>query len=477
MKKLLLCFLILSGWNTLLFAQVYDFQNVTLLGRFDDTTFQSNNWVNSRYSGCWGWYNPADQREYAIIGGSHGTYIVEITNPTNPVLRDYVPGLQINCVWREYKTYQNYLYMVSDDPEPNGLQIADLSYLPDSVHIVHSGNTIISRSHTIWIDGNKLYCGGVRGPAIGSSSGNNFASMAVFSLANPANPVLLRKLNQDYPFIGYVHDMFVRNDTCYASCAFDGLYVFKFNPNNTFTLLGSLTTYPFAGYNHSSSLTDDGKVLVMMDEVPNALPAKVIDVSYITNMVVMATFNSSAGATPHNPFVIGNNYVVCANYQDGIQIYNISNPANPVRTGYFDTHYQTPINNVSHGYVGCWGAYPWLPSGKIIAADMQNGLYILDASAAVGTTPVSHITVSNNWSASFNPQQNTIELHVFSEQSTPMSVSLYDAKGSLLFTSFFKVHDRRVNVIAIPAAGLASGVYFIKAETDLQNKVLKVVTP
>ncbi len=461
----------------MLFAQVYDFQNVTLLGRFDDTTLQSNNWVNSRYSGCWGWYNPADQREYAIIGGSHGTYIVEITNPTNPVLRDYVPGLQINCVWREYKTYQHYLYMVSDDPEPNGLQIANLSYLPDSVHVVHSGNTIISRSHTIWIDGNKLYCGGVRGPAIGNGSGNNFASMAVFSLANPTMPVLLRKLNQDYPSIGYVHDMFVRNDTCYASCAFDGLYVFKFNANNTFTLLGSLTTYPFAGYNHSSSLTDNGTLLIMMDEVPNALPAKVINVSDVTNMIVTATFNSSAGATPHNPFVIGNNYVVCANYQDGVQIYNISNSANPVRTGYFDTHYQTPINNVSHGYVGCWGAYPWLPSGKIIAADMQNGLYVLDASAALGITPVPNEVNSYNWYASFNLEQHTIDLYVFSEQSTPLNISLYDVKGRTLFTSVFKILNTGVSVISIPAMELASGLYLIRADSDLHHRVIKIVKP
>lgn len=455
-------------------AQVYDFQNVTLLGRFDDTTYVANNWVGSKYSGCWGWYNPVDQKEYAIIGGSNGTYFVEITNPTNPVLRDYVPGIQVNCVWREYKTYQNYLYMVSDDQEPNGMQIVDLSYLPDSVHLVHSGSSIISRSHTIWVDGNKLYCGGVRGPAIGSGPGNNFASMAVFSLANPASPSLLRKLNQDYPAIGYVHDMFVRNDTCYASCGFDGLYVFKLNPNNTFTQIGSLTTYPFSGYNHSTSLTDNGQVMIMMDEVPNALPVKVLNVSDVSNILVTATFNSSAGATPHNPYVIGNNYVVCANYQDGIQIYNISNPANPVRTGYFDTHYQTPINGTSQGYLGCWGAYPWLPSGNIIASDMQNGLYILDGSVALGI-PKNPSLTTNAW-VYFNAMNNSFDIHAVANKTEKASVFVTDVTGRKVFTSSFELNGGQSNFLSIPALSFTSGVYLIKIEGSI-NSTLKAVKP
>ncbi|MBL7929159.1 MAG: choice-of-anchor B family protein [Bacteroidia bacterium] len=471
LKKLLfIVFVILfqGSW-----AQVYDFQNVNLLGRFDDTTFQANNWVGSKYSGCWGWYNPVDQKEYAIIGGSNGTYIVEITNPTNPELRDYVPGIQVNCVWREYKTYQNYLYIVSDDQEPNGMQIADLSYLPDSVHVIHSGNSIISRSHTIWVDGNKLYFGGVRGPAIGSGPGNNFASMAVFSLTNPGSPSLLRKLNQDFPAIGYVHDMFVRNDTCYASCGNDGLYVFKFNTNNTFTQLGSLTTYPFSGYNHSTSLTDNGQVMIMMDEVPNALPAKVLNVSDVSNILVTTTFNSSAGATPHNPFVIGNNYVVCANYQDGIQIYNISNPANPVRTGYFDTHFQTPINGTSQGYLGCWGAYPWLPSGRIIASDMQNGLYILNASAALGI-PQNQTFNSGIW-ASFNLLNNSFDVYASVHNPESVIISITDAAGRRVYSAKHELTGGNNNLISIPAQSLTSGVYLIRAEGSVINTVLKAV--
>ncbi|MCC6384493.1 MAG: choice-of-anchor B family protein [Bacteroidia bacterium] len=475
MKKTLLVLLIITLSYLNSRAQTYDYQNMSLLSRFDDTTYVANNWVGSKYSGCWGWYNPVDQREYAIIGGSNKTYIVEITNPSNPVLRASIPGLQINCVWREYKTYQNYLYMVSDDAEPNGMQIADLSYLPDSVHLVHNGSSLISRSHTIWVDGDKLYCGSVRGAAIGNTPGNNFASMAVFSLANPANPVLLRKLNSDYPTIGHVHDMFVRNDTCFASCGNDGLYVFKFNSNHTFTQLGSLTTYPFAGYNHSTAWAPNAQVMVMTDEVPTALPAKVLDVSDVSNITVSATFNSSAGATPHNLFLLGNDYVVCANYQDGIQIYNLSDPANPVRTGYFDTHYQTPINGTSQGYVGCWGAYPWLPSGNIIAADMQNGLYILNASAALGITnnPEAQLTLY----AYYNLISLSIDISLSLKSDETLELAVYNTIGELLSIRTEKITSGHNRIISIPAEGWPQGMYIIQAKIQSASKTVKLVKP
>lgn len=461
-------FLIVIGKQ--LVAQPYDFQDVALQSRWDDTTLTADNWVNSRYSGCWGWANPVDNKEYAIIGSNDGTHIIEITDPANPELRAYVPGLQVNCVWREYKTYQHYLYMVSDDNTPNGMQIADLSYLPDSVHIVYSGSSIFSRCHTIWVDGDKLYGGSVTGGVVGS-----YASMAVFSLANPELPALLRTLNADYPAISTVHDMFVRNDTVYASCGYAGLFIYKFNANNTFTLLSNLTSYPDQGYNHSSSLTADGQTLIFMDEVPSQLAVKVLNVSDISNPVVTTTFKSSLGDTPHNPFVMGNDYVVCANYQDGIQIYNISDPANPVKTGFFDTHYQTPVNNVSNGYVGCWGAYPYFPSGNLIAADMQNGLFILNPAAALGVHQNPAITQSSA-TAFYNAANNSFDLSVKSSANQKMNIEVVDILGQKVFATENSFKKDIATPLSISCSGLAKGVYTIRIsgeEFSFTRKVFK----
>ena len=61
--------------------------------------------------------------------------------------------------------------------------------------------------------------------------------------------------------------------------------VIKYNTStNTFSQLGSLTNYPGAGYNHSSYITQNSKYLVMCDEVPSALPIKVLDVQNLSNI-------------------------------------------------------------------------------------------------------------------------------------------------------------------------------------------------
>jgi len=376
--KIIVFALLLANYSLSLLAQNYAKQNVVLLGHWHNDTILPEPTYGIRYQSVWGYENKVKGEKYAIIGSTGGTYFIEITNPTNPVLRDYVPGRRAKCIWREYKSYGNYLYMVSDDGVPNSLQIADMSYLPDSVHIVHDADSIISRSHTIFIDNNKLYCGAPKSPVYGS------ASMAVYSLADPTHPVLLRRLNQDYPTPNYVHDMLVRNDTIYASSGYDGLFIYNFNSINTFSLLASLTSYTEQGYNHSSALTTDGKTLVFCDEMPAGKAVKVLDISDIPNLTMLTTFRSAPLVTPHNPYIIGNDKLFIAYYQDGLQVYNVANPLAPFRSGYFDTD---TLNNASNGYPqayhGCWGAYVDFGSGLILASDMQNGLYVLDASAAV----------------------------------------------------------------------------------------------
>jgi choice-of-anchor B domain-containing protein len=359
-------------------AQTFDSWNVSLLARWQDSTVTAEPQFNSKYSSCYGWVHPATGKEYAIIGSGTGTNIIDISNPANPFRAAFVAGRRDSCIWREYKTYRHFLYAVSDDPGDNSFQIIDMSYLPDSVHIIRDDASIFKRSHTIFIDGNKLYGGTV-------SVGTNMYSMAVYHLNDPANPQLLAKLNDFYPNLPIVHDMFVRNDTVYASCGFEKFYIFHFDTiQNTFTEIGNLTSYPEAGYNHSSYLTDDGKFLVMTDEVPAGLGLKLVDVQDFSNMNITQVFRSVSGPTPHNPYVKGHHAIV-GYYLDGVQIFDISDPANVQRTGYLDTHPQNGASYSGEAYNGCWGVYAFFPSGKMVASDMQNGLFIFDPQPALSS--------------------------------------------------------------------------------------------
>ncbi|HQV01464.1 MAG TPA: choice-of-anchor B family protein, partial [Bacteroidia bacterium] len=356
MKTHLLSALVL--FTQLLHAQ-FNSQNITMLSNYDDSTIAAEPALGIRYNGIWGW-SDGNGHEYACIGASNGVHIIEVTNPTTPQLRAFIPGCVTNAIWRELKTYSHYLYMVSDDGGPNCFQIADLSYLPDSVHIVHQADTIIRTSHTIFVDKNRLYCGGVRGGVFSTIP----AAMAVFDISNPATPVLLRKLSDDYPGISYVHDMYVRNDTVYASAAYQGMHIYRFDTlTNTFNQIASLTQYPASGYNHSSAITGDGNTLIFADEVPTGLPLKSVDISDFQNVTWKTNFTSTltSTATPHNPFMKYNHYCIVGYYQDGVQIFDVSNASMPIRTGFFDTNPTDGAGLPNPNYSGCWGVYVDLP--------------------------------------------------------------------------------------------------------------------
>ncbi|MBK6983794.1 MAG: hypothetical protein IPH32_03075 [Bacteroidetes bacterium] len=143
-------------------AQTYPSLNINLLAHLDpetDTTGSEIGPNKRQYSGCWGWYQATKNKEYAIVGTSSKTYFIDVTNPTAPIICDSVKAAKNGCTWREIKNYQNYCYIVSDDNPPNTFQIVDMQYLPDSVHVVHNGTTYFERSHTIFVDHDRLYCG------------------------------------------------------------------------------------------------------------------------------------------------------------------------------------------------------------------------------------------------------------------------------------------------------------------------------
>lgn len=427
MKKILLCLSIVTSLFST--AQVtYPNQNINLIGLISPNTTDMGA-DNRKYSGCWGWKQTNTGKEYAIVGGSNGTYFIDVSVPATPSLCAFVPG-KTGCTWREIKTYQNYCYVVSDDGAPNTFQIIDMATLPSTVTLVHNDKSYFERGHTIFIDQNKMYVGGV------TYSTTSQSAMNVYSLATPTAPLLLRSVQQDVPAIGYVHDMYVRNDTVFASCGYQGMFLLRLSATNTFTQLGSYTGYAASAYNHSSMLTQDAKYLLFCDEVPSTLPIRFVDVQNFSNVQPIQTFKPHAGTTPHNPYLIGNKWAVVSCYQDGLNIYDISVPGNAVISGYFDTHPQGGFNTGnynSNDYRGNWGAYPYLPSGIIIAVDMQNGVFLLDATAAFNNpVGVKNKTLSaNSFIVYPNPASNQISINYATANDT--KVQLRNTLGQVVY--------------------------------------------
>ena len=71
----------------------------------------------------WGWTDPQDDNEYAIIGLSTGTSFVRVTDAVHPEVLGFMPstGNTISS-WRDIKVVNNVAYIVSE-AAGHGLQV------------------------------------------------------------------------------------------------------------------------------------------------------------------------------------------------------------------------------------------------------------------------------------------------------------------------------------------------------------------
>ncbi|MBI5216121.1 MAG: choice-of-anchor B family protein [Ignavibacteriae bacterium] len=331
----------------------------------------------SYVSGAWGWTDGSG-REYAILGSYCGTSFVEITDVNNMVERDFVPG--VCSSWRELQVHGNYAYNVSEGG--GGVQIMDLSYLPDSVHLVKSfyysqGSKNITRGHTLHIKDGYMYLNGCANWSPGG--------ILIFSLADPLNPAYQGE------FAGnYIHDCFVRNDTIYGAAIY-GVGVQIINATNkTSPQLLHTISYDDAG-THNTTTTSDGRYVLSTDEIGRtAKTLKIWDMQNPPTFTKVAEYVGSPTAIVHNVFV-KDNLAIMSYYTAGVKVVDITNPASPVEVGGYDTY---PSNDNAN-YDGAWSTYPYFPSGKIIVGDMSSGLYVVDVNLNGPKTPESFTAYSD----------------------------------------------------------------------------------
>ncbi len=365
----MLCFTLLLIFNVLFpILGTGQSKNITLQSNWDE--------VIDDYNDVWG-YADYSGKEYAIIGSKKKIHFIEVTNPTAPTLvAEFAPGS--NTSWRDIKTFSHYAYAVSEGFSNEGLVIFDLCNIAiGSVAQVYQKNEVFGKAHNIFIDAKnkRLY-------VVGSNTQTD--GVIIYDLAqDPANPSLLSKTGLPG---GYIHDIFVQDNLAFCSHGYNGLYIYDFTHPTNYSFKASLET---GGYNHSSWGLNKDNLLIFAQEVPIGLPLGVLDyTNYQSNDIeVVKTFKQpllgpNLNNTPHNPYMAGD-YAVVSYYEDGIVIFDLSNPLQPDTIAYYDTH---PHNTTYNGYEGCWGVYPYLPSGNILASDISKGLFILKPSFDLPST-------------------------------------------------------------------------------------------
>jgi choice-of-anchor B domain-containing protein len=405
--------LILTLFSYLIATFSFSQLNTNLLFNWDDPTIVGSTSYDNAYNECWGF--KVNNTEIAVIGSTEGTHFFDVTDPQNSTEVAFVAGAYTGggVVHRDYHDYQGYLYIVCDEGwSTSTLQIVDISNLPTSVNVVYDSDNLFNTSHNIFIDTAtaKLY-------ACASNT-----AMDIYSLHDPVNPTLL----YSYTDVGHVHDAYVKNDTAYLNCGNDGFRIVDFSPldwpvlpSPPYIELSSFTSYPDAGYNHSGWLSDDGTIYAMQDE-NHGYDVKIMDVSDYNNITVLSILNSgeNAQSMAHNGIIKGD-FLYLAYYHDGLRVFDISDPSNPVQVCNYDTYSPSSYNS----YKGAWGVYPYLPSGNIIVSDMQTGLYIFDCS--IPSTEINNL--QDELSLYPNPSSSFISF-----KSNISEIQIYDLSGRIV---------------------------------------------
>ena len=332
------------------------------------------------------------------------------------------------------------------------------------MHEVYRSDALTVQAHTVFVEAERK-----RMYIPQNSTKVGFSAMDIFSLNNPENPTKLASLQVPLNGLGEaqfskVHEMYSRNDTVYLSCYENGLYMMDLTNLNAQKLLGVIANYPQRGTNHSSWLNAKGNMIMFTDENQGS-PIKIFDISDIGNPKQIVYFNSHPNALPHNAYWKENMAVVSA-YEDGVYIFDITNLNNPKVHAFYDTY---PLNadGVYSGFHGCWGVWPYLPSGNIIASDISEGLFVMKPNYGVGENEI----ISENAIVEIYPNPaNKLVNFKMPNLNENYDLIIMDTKGLI-------VKESAINSINLKLSidGLNAGFYFFKISNANYSKTFKII--
>ena len=413
----------------------------------------------------WGWTDPQDGTEYALVGLDNGTAFIDISDPANPVLVGKLPTYSSSSIWRDIKTYNNYAFIVSE-ASGHGMQVFDLTRLrnvanPPEFFTEDAHYSGIGGVHNIVINEDTGYAYSVGG-------GNYSGGPHFINIQDPLNPVG----EGGYSGGGYTHDAqvviyngpdtnYTGHEIFFGANANHVEIVDVSNKSNPIQI--SSFTYPSVGYTHQNWLTEDQKYLLLGDEGDEFdfgfnTRTIVFDVSDLDNPTVHTEYFGETASVDHNGYVVGDKFYI-ANYSSGLRVVDISDIDNGNMTpyGYFDTF---PSNN-SANYSGSWNVYPFFESGNIVISGSTGFTLAIDETL-LGTTDIEN----TNFSIYPNPAFNHITINSKNEPIT--SVEIYNVLGQRVMNINIS------NSISenIDISQLNAGMYLVKINNNSTQRLI-----
>ena len=401
----------------------------------------------------WGWTDPTNGKEYALVGLDNGTAFIDISDPVNAIYLGKLPTHTSPSIWRDIKVYNNYAFIVSE-AGGHGMQVFDLTRLrnvanPPETFTEDAHYNAFGSAHNIAINEETGFA-----YAVGTGTFNGGPHF--INIANPLNPTPAG----GYSDSGYTHDAQViiyngpdadyQGQEIYVGSNENQVVIVNVTNKNNPQLISTIN-YGSVDYTHQSWLTEDTSFLLIGDELDeNAFGFNtrtiVANVADLDNPFYFFQYFGNIASIDHNGYVKGDRYYL-ANYSGGMRVIDISNIANQQMTeiGYFDTF---PAND-NVNFNGTWNVYPYFASGNIVISGEGGFTLVKSENFGLEDQDIQAFTMSPN------PANDFVVLR---SASTPInSIVVHNLLGQeVLSLNGFDQQEFNLDI-----SHLNSGVYMI----------------
>jgi len=417
-----------------------------------------------RANDSWGWTDPDDGAEYALIALDNGTAFFDISTPTSPVYLGKLPTHTTSTIWRDVKVYNNYAFIVSE-AGGHGMQVFDLTRLRD----------VLSPPETFTEDAHYDEFGSAHNIAINEDTGYAYVvGTSTFNggyhfidISDPLNPAAAGGYGDD----GYCHDAqivvyngpdtdYVGQEILFGANASIFAITDVTDKNNPTTI--SSNSYPDTGYTHQGWLTEDQRYWLLGDEGDEFdfgfnTRTVIFDLLDLDNPQVLFEYFGSTPAVDHNGYVKGDKFYL-SNYSASLRVMDISDIANSNMSeiAYFDDF---PQNNNAN-YSGAWNVYPFFESGNIVISGTSGFTLVIESDLGI-----DDVDGLNAFEISPNPASEYF--NISSKEEPITQIEIYNILGQTVRNiNYTETFSEQIDI-----SNLNSGLYLVKIN-DLTTKRL-----
>lgn len=414
----------------------------------------------------WGWTDPLDGKEYAIVGLNNGTAFIDISSPTAPIYLGKLPTFTSNSLWRDIKVYNNYAFVVSE-ANGHGMQVFDLTKLRNIVsppltftedaHYDGFGN-----AHNIVINPTQPFA-----YAVGTQTFSG--GPHVIDISDPLNPTFAGGYANDF----YTHDAQVitysgpdpdyQGQEIYFGSNEDEVVILNVSDKANISNISTID-YSNIGYTHQAWLTEDETYLILGDELDEIsfgfnTRSIIFDLSDLDNPVVHMEYVGNLPAIDHNGYV-KNGLFYQASYTSGLRVIDVTDIANQNinEVAFFDTF---PIDD-GVSFSGLWNVYPFFDSGNMVLSDIDSGFYLVKSS----TLSNEEFVKKDEMSIYPNPAENVVYIKM--ENQKIDHITVYDQLGKIIH----KAQEIDALNHSFNVNDFSSGIYILNINGSINKRLV-----